>query len=95
MKEIKHKFYLKSFDRKNISIIAGLLAVLLGLLIFSISRDTDRLITHMQANALYTENKIQKVILDEPYIHLYTGEGRYKIYKEAIKIGRASCRERV
>jgi len=38
----------------------------------------------MQANALYTENKIQKVILDEPYIHLYTGEGRYKIYKEAI-----------
>ncbi|MDD3603241.1 MAG: ATP-dependent metallopeptidase FtsH/Yme1/Tma family protein [Sulfurovum sp.] len=84
MKEIKHKFYLKSFDRKNISIIAGLLAVLLGLLIFSISRDTDRLITHMQANALYTENKIQKVILDEPYIHLYTGEGRYKIYKEAI-----------
>ncbi|MDD2400550.1 MAG: ATP-dependent metallopeptidase FtsH/Yme1/Tma family protein [Sulfurovum sp.] len=84
MKEIKHKFYLKSFDRKNISIIAGLLAVLLGLLIFSISRDTDRLITHMQANALYTENKIQKVILDEPYIRLYTGEGRYKIYKEAI-----------
>lgn len=84
MKEIKHKFYLKSFDRKNISIIAGLFAVLLGLLIFSISRDTDRLITHMQANALYTENKIQKVILDEPYIHLYTGEGRYKIYKEAI-----------
>lgn len=38
----------------------------------------------MQANALYTENKIQKVILDEPYIRLYTGEGRYKIYKEAI-----------
>lgn len=84
MTEIKHKFYLKYFDRKNIGIIAGLLAVLLGLLIFSMSRDTDRLITHIQANALYTENKIQKVILDGPYIRLYTGEGRYKIYKEAI-----------
>ncbi|MDQ1325898.1 MAG: cell division protease FtsH [Campylobacterota bacterium] len=84
MKEIKHKFYLKSFDQKNISIILGLLAVLAGLLFFSFLRDTDQLITHAQANALYTENKIQKVIIDEPYIRLQGTDGRYKIYKEAI-----------
>ncbi len=84
MKEIKYKSYLKSFDQKNVGIIAGLLAVLAGLLFFSFLRDTDQLITHAQANALYTENKIQKVIVDEPYIRLQSTDGRYKIYKEAI-----------
>lgn len=84
MREIKYKSYLKSFDQKNVSIIVGLLTLLAGLLFFSLLRDTDQLITHAQANALYTENKIQKVIIDEPYIRLQGTDGRYKIYKEAI-----------
>jgi ATP-dependent metalloprotease FtsH len=69
---------------KNIKIIAGLLAVLVILIAFALLRDTDRLITHKQANALFTKNKIEKLIIDGDYIRIKTNEGTYKVYKDAI-----------
>ncbi len=78
------KFDLSLFREKNIKIIAGLLGVLLLLLAFSLLRDTDTLITHKQANALYTKDKIEKLIIDGNYVRIVTPQHRYKVYKNAI-----------
>lgn len=84
MLEIKQKFIPNSLNTKNIKIILILLAVLLGLILFTFIRDTDTLITHTQANNLYTNNKIEKIIIDGEYIRLKTQSDTYKIYKDAI-----------
>ena len=84
MKAIKPKFNPSTLNRSNIKIIVILLTVLLVLLTFATLRDTDTLITHDQANALYTENKIQKVIIDGDFIRLKTDTITYKIYKDAV-----------
>jgi ATP-dependent metalloprotease FtsH len=73
-----------NFKPSNIKIITGLLFVLILLLSFAILRDTDTLITHDQANKLYTENKIQKVIVDGELLRLRTDTETFKIYKDAI-----------
>lgn len=69
---------------KNVKIMWGLLAVLSMLLAFSLLRNNDQLISHEEANALYSSNKITGVILDGDYIHLQTEKAHYKIYKDAI-----------
>lgn len=79
MKSIK-----PNFNTSNIRIITGLLVVLVILLSFGVLRDTDTLITHDQANILYTENKIQKIIIDGDFIRLQTDTENFKIYKDAI-----------
>ena len=84
MKAIKPNFNPSSLNTSNIKIIAGLLVVLIILLSFATLRDTDTLITHDQANTLYTEDKIQKVIIDGDFIRLNTDTINYKIYKDAI-----------
>jgi cell division protease FtsH len=73
-----------NFNTSNIKIITGLLVVLILLLLFAVLRDTDTLITHDQANKLYTENKIQKVIVDGDLLRLRTDMETFKIYKDAI-----------
>ncbi len=80
----KLHFEFKAMNGKKIKIIILLLVVFIGLLAFTALRDSDQLITHKQANALYTQDKIQKVIVDGEYIRLKTVENNYKIYKEAI-----------
>ncbi len=84
MKAIKPKFSPSALNPSNIKIIAGLFVVLLILISFATFRDTDTLITHDQANTLYTEDKIQKVIIDGDFIRLNTNTTNYKIYKDAI-----------
>ncbi|MDQ7046852.1 MAG: ATP-dependent metallopeptidase FtsH/Yme1/Tma family protein [Sulfurovum sp.] len=84
MKETKGEFKFPVVHAKNIKVIVGLLIVLLVLLVFGTLRDTDTLITHEEANALYTKDKIQKVIIDGSYIRLITSDENYKIYKDAI-----------
>ncbi len=69
---------------KNSKIIIVLIAVLIILISFSTLRDTDRIISHKEANRLYTEGKITKLIVDGEYIRIKTGSGVYKIYKDAI-----------
>jgi len=84
MLEMKPKFKVKMINGKNIKIIVTLLVILLGLLFFAMFRDTDTLITHKQANALYSDNKIEKVIIDGEFIRLKTATDTYKIYKDAV-----------
>ena len=69
---------------KNIKIIVTLLILLVTLLLFASIRDTDKPITHSQANTLYSNNQIEKVIVDGEYIRLETNAKSYKIYKDAI-----------
>lgn len=82
--ETKLNFKPKALNGKNIKIIISLLVVFVGLLAFGILRDSDQLITHKQANSLYSQDKIQKVIVDGEYIRLRTADNSYKIYKDAI-----------
>jgi ATP-dependent metalloprotease FtsH len=81
---MKPKFKSTMINTKNMKIIIGLLVIILALLFFATVRDTDKLITHKEANALYSENKITKVIIDGEYIRLKSGTSTYKIYKNAI-----------
>ena len=73
-----------TLNAKNIKIIIALLVLLVALLAFATLRDTDKLLTHKQANTLFTQDKIQKVIIDGEYIRLQTPTETYKIYKDAI-----------
>ena len=73
-----------SFKTSNIKIITGLLVVLMILLSFGVLRDTDTIITHDQANKLYTENKIEKIIVDGDLLRLQTETETFKIYKDAV-----------
>jgi len=82
--ETKLNFKPKALNGKNIKIIISLLVIFVGLLAFGILRDSDQLITHKHANSLYSQDKIQKVIVDGEYIRLRTADDSYKIYKDAI-----------
>ena len=82
--ETKLNFKPKLLDGKKITIIASLLVLFIALLAFGILRDTDDIITHKEANTLFTQNKIKKIVLDGEYIHLKTADSSYKIYKDAI-----------
>jgi ATP-dependent metalloprotease FtsH len=84
MAATKQNYKSKLLKPKNITIIAILLAVLIVLLTFGLLRDSDTLLTHEQANALYTDNKIEKLIIDGDLIRIKTADNQYKIYKEAI-----------
>ena len=84
MRGIKLRFNLTSFKGKNLTLIWGLLIVFVLLLLFGIFRDSSKLITHQEANRLYTKNKIEKIVVDAPYLYFYTSEGKFKIYQEAV-----------
>jgi len=82
--ETELNFKPKLLNSKNIIIIVLLLVLFVVLLAFGILRDTDKIITHKEANTLFTQDKIEKIILDGEYIHLKTADNSYKIYKDAI-----------
>jgi len=83
MQAIKPKFK-PELNSKNIQIIVGLLVVLIALLSYATLRDTDKLLTHNQANTLFNEDQIDRLIIDGEYIRIQTKDTRYKIYKDAI-----------
>jgi hypothetical protein len=72
--ETKLNFKSKLLNSKNIIIITSLLVLFLVLLAFGILRDTDDIITNKEANALFTQDKITKVVLDGEYVHLKTAK---------------------
>lgn len=82
MKATKLSYKLLSFSKVKMIVI--LFGILVALLLFAFLRDDDTVITHQKANQLYTDNKIQKLILDGEYIRLITAQAEYKIYKHAI-----------
>jgi len=72
------------FASKKLQIILLLLLLLFTLLSYGVLRNSDDIITHKQANRLFTEDKIKKIILDGEYVHIKTADKSYKIYKDAI-----------
>jgi ATP-dependent metalloprotease FtsH len=78
------KLNYKLFAISKVQIIVILFGILLALLLFAFLRDEDTIITHHKANQLYTENKIQKLLLDGEYLHIITAQEHFKIYKHAI-----------
>ncbi len=84
MKQTKRNFKVPMLNPNNIKIMISLLVALVLLLSFATLRDTDELITHKEANALYSENKIKKLIIDGEYVRLQTDTAQYKIYQGAI-----------
>ncbi len=80
----KQHFDIRKINRKDIRIIIGLLVLFGGLIGYALLRDSDPLLTHKEANALYTKDQIVKLIVDGDYIRIVTKKGRYKVYKEAI-----------
>ncbi|MDQ7086208.1 MAG: AAA family ATPase [Sulfurovum sp.] len=84
MQEIKQQFKVEIANKKKQRTIAVLLLLVVILLTFNMLRDSDTLITHNQANALYAKNTITQVIVDGDFIRLLTEEEGYKIYKGAI-----------
>jgi len=71
-------------QKKALKIILGLSLVLVTLLLFALLRDTDKIITHKEANRLYETNQIKELIVDGEYIRIVTPQKRYKVYKDAI-----------
>jgi ATP-dependent metalloprotease FtsH len=84
MQEMTQQFSSKLATNKNKKIMLILGVILLFLLVFGMFRGGDKLITHKEANALYTVNKITKVVVDGEFIRLITERQNYKIYKDAI-----------
>jgi len=72
------------FLSKKLQIVLLLLLLFFTLLAYGILRNSDDIITHKQANTLFTQDKIEKIILDGEYVHLKTADKSYKIYKDAI-----------
>ncbi len=72
------------FESKKVQIILVLLILLLSLTAYGILRDKDDIITHKEANTLFTKDKIEKLVIDGDYIHIKTADKGYKVYKEAI-----------
>ncbi len=69
---------------KKLQIVLFLFLLFFTLIAYGIFRDSDDIISHNEANKLFTEDKIKKVVLDGEYVHLKTADTSYKIYKDAI-----------
>jgi len=73
---------------KKMQIIVTLLVVFVTLLLYGMLRDSDKLITHKEANTLFMKDRIEKIVIDGEYIHLKTADKGYKVYKDAINTAR-------
>jgi len=94
VKRTAQNFRSRLFDKKNLKIILTLSGLVVLLLAYTVLRDTDTVITHKQANVLYSKDRIKKVVVDGDYIHLITDDGRYKVYKGAINTAFATFEKR-
>ena len=68
----------------KVQFILILVLLLVTLVAYGVLRGSNNIITHKEANALYTKDKIVKIVLDGEYVYLKTADESYKIYKDAI-----------
>jgi ATP-dependent metalloprotease FtsH len=71
-------------NTKKIQVILVLSLLLIGLFAYGIFRNDSGPISHKDANTLFTEDKIERIVLDGEYVYLITADNSYKIYKDAI-----------
>ncbi|MCK4441220.1 MAG: ATP-dependent metallopeptidase FtsH/Yme1/Tma family protein, partial [Sulfurovaceae bacterium] len=69
---------------KNSKIIIISLVLLVGIILFSIFRDTSETIDKQQAINIINNQKIEKAFISKPYLYIYTKDKSYKVAKEAI-----------
>lgn len=71
-------------NNKKFKIVLLLSVLMIGLLLFAVTRESAPVISHQEANLLYSQEKIKKVVIDGEYIRLVTSKGSYRVYREAI-----------
>ena len=69
---------------KNIKIIIISFVLLLAILLFSSWRKAPQLISKEDALKLIDTEKLERVMVKEPYVYLYTKEDNYKIAEDAL-----------
>ena len=69
---------------KNGKIILLAIITIVSIILFSIFRDTSKIITKREAIELIDKTPIEKVFVNEPYIYIYTKDKIYKVAKEAM-----------
>ena len=69
---------------KNIKIIIISFVLLLAILLFSSWGKTPQLISKEDALKLIDTEKLERVMVKEPYVYLYTKEDNYKIAEDAL-----------
>ncbi len=74
----------QKFRFTQLKIVSILFFVLVALILFAFLRDNTEVITHEQANMLYSEDKITKIVVEGKYLLLHTQDNVYKVYKYAI-----------
>ncbi len=82
--ETKQDFKFTLLSNKKLQVILSLFLLVVVLLSYGMLRDSDNVITHKEANALFTQDKIVKIVIDGDYVHLKTADKGYKVYKDAI-----------
>ena len=82
--ETKQDFKSTFLGSKKLQIILSLFLLVVVLLSYGMLRDSDNVITHKEANTLFSKDKIEKIIIDGDYVHLKTADKGYKVYKDAI-----------
>jgi len=69
---------------KNSKIIIISLARLIGIILFSIFRDSSEIIDKQRAMEIINNENIKKAFVTKPYLYIYTKAKSYKVAKEAI-----------
>jgi len=69
---------------KNSKIIIISLVSLVGIILFSIFRDSSEIIDKQKAMDIINNQKIEKAFISKPYLYIYTKDKSYKVAKEAI-----------
>ncbi len=70
---------------KNIKIIIASLFLLVAILVLSSWKKTPELISKEDAVKLIGTDKLERVMVKEPYVYLYTKEDNYKIAEDALE----------
>jgi ATP-dependent metalloprotease FtsH len=71
---------------KNLKIIIISSVLLVGILLYSVLRSESVNITTKEYQEIVTSDMIKRVLINEPYLYLYTSDKEYKIAKELVDI---------
>jgi len=68
----------------NIKVILISLLLIVSILLFSFFKTETKHITKPKLQEILKTEKLEKVVVDEPYVYIDTTDNRYKIAKEAV-----------
>ncbi|NOZ90614.1 MAG: ATP-dependent metallopeptidase FtsH/Yme1/Tma family protein [Epsilonproteobacteria bacterium] len=71
---------------KNAKIIIVTMTIFVGIILFSMFRDSSEMIDKRKAMNIINNQKIEKAFIAKPYLYIYTKEKTYKVPKEAVDL---------